>query len=233
MQYSKIPVFRPDIRIDIPQRYLDIHNRYKDYSMVAANQRLFVENLLLMEFIGNNLNGDFVECGTWKGGMSCAMLEIGGGNRNYHFFDSFEGLPDAKEIDGHAAQEYQRNTESPLYHDNCRADYDEFINLINCVPGTGDLTYVYKGWFEDTLPDYPGNPIAVLRLDGDWYDSTLQCLEALYKHVVPGGIILLDDYDAWEGCAMATHDFLSRNNAVARLNRTPITHIAYLQKSAP
>jgi hypothetical protein len=57
--------------------------------------------------------GAVVECGTWKGGMSAALVEIGGPNRDYYFFDSFEGLPPAKEIDGEGAIAYQADTTSP------------------------------------------------------------------------------------------------------------------------
>jgi hypothetical protein len=70
----------------------------------------------------------------------------------------------------------------------------------------------------------------VLRLDGDWYDSTIACLKQLYQHVVPGGIVILDDCDAWDGCARATHDFLSQHGSRSRIFRTPLTNIAYIQK---
>jgi O-methyltransferase len=68
-----------------------------------------------------------------------------------------------------------------------------------------------KGWFEKTLPGFrPSEPIALLRLDGDWYDSTMCCLEHLFPHVRRGGVIIIDDYFQWDGCTRAVHDFLSR-----------------------
>jgi O-methyltransferase len=93
-----------------------------------------------------------------------------------------------------------------------------------------DKIHIYKGWFEETLGKYPGAEIAVLRLDGDWYESTMTCLDQLFPYVSFGGIVLLDDYDAWDGCALATHDFLSKNKSRSRLFRTPLTIIAYIQK---
>jgi O-methyltransferase len=225
-----IPLFRPNIQLQVPEHYGAILERYKPYSMVADNPGLFCENLLLMDFIGQNVNGDFVECGTWKGGMSCAMMAVGGSSRQYHFFDSFEGLPDAQDIDGPLALQYQLNTDSPLYHDNCRADYDEFLQLIYAQEVPRANIHVYKGWFEQTLLQYPESPIAVLRLDGDWYESTMNCLQHLFAHVVEGGIVVLDDYDAWDGCARATHDFLSQRQLNYRISRTPLSNIAYIQK---
>lgn len=227
---TSFPRFQPKLEIHIAPHYMDIYNKYKAYSMVADKPQLYIENLVLMEFFGNSVKGDFIECGTWKGGMSCGMMSVGGKDRSYHFFDSFEGLPEPKEIDGKAAFEYQENTDSPLYHNNCTADYDNFINLVHSQNIPKEQIHVYKGWFEDRMPDYPGRPISVLRLDGDWYESTLTCLNALYKFVAIGGIILLDDYDAWEGCAQATHEFLGTSKACARIMRTPLTQIAYIQK---
>ena len=67
------------------------------------------------------------------------------------------------------------------------------------------------GWFADTLRDFtPCEGIAVLRLDADWYESTIQCLTSPYPSVVPGGLIIVDDYYTWDGCARAVHDYLSR-----------------------
>lgn len=224
------PRFNPQLNISVPQHYAGILEKYRDYSMIASKPDLFLENMLLMDFIGRVLPGDFVECGTWRGGMSCAMMAVGGTNRNYHFFDSFEGLPEPQQLDGQSAFDYQKNTGSPDYHDNCSADYGEFVNLVNSQDTPTDRIHVYKGWFEETLGTYPGTEIAVLRLDGDWYESTMTCLDQLFPYVSFGGIVLLDDYDAWDGCARATHDFLSKNKSRSRLFRTPLTNIAYIQK---
>ena len=67
-----------------------------------------------------------------------------------------------------------------------------------------------RGWFSETIPRFiPPSPIAVLRLDGDWYDSTRVCLENLYPQVAPGGIVIIDDYYNWDGCARAVNEFLA------------------------
>jgi O-methyltransferase len=74
-----------------------------------------------------------------------------------------------------------------------------------------------KGFFKDTLPDFDPGPIALLRLDADWYESTMECLTHLFDRVVPDGIIILDDYYTWDGCSRALHDFLSYRKAVERI----------------
>jgi hypothetical protein len=78
--------------------------------------------------------------------------------------------------------------------------------------------HLVPGWFDQTLPSFaPPEPIAILRLDGDWYASTLVALESLWQHLAPGGIVIVDDYYAWDGCSRAVHDFLSRRELTARI----------------
>ena len=86
-----------------------------------------------------------------------------------------------------------------------------------------------KGWFNETLPGFkPPGPIALLRIDADWYESTMTCFEALYDSVVVGGMILLDDYHTWDGCSRAVHEFLSRRSAVERIRNQG--EVGYLRK---
>jgi hypothetical protein len=162
-------------------------------------------------------DGAIVECGTWKGGMAAAMMEIGGTHRDYHFFDSFEGLPPAKEIDGSAALEWQGNTAGPFFFNNCTASAEEFRATIAMTGMPLRRVHVHPGFFEDTMRDLSIPPIAVLRLDADWYDSTMICLEALFDKILPGGIILVDDYYYWDGCSRAVHEFLARRQATERV----------------
>lgn len=222
--------FRPAIQISLPPRYREIFERYKDYSMIAGDPRTFYENLMLVDHFAAHTAGCLVECGTWRGGMACAMMALAGAERDYHFFDSFEGLPDVTEQDGHSAFQYQRDTHSPNYHDNCRADYNEFLNLIHQQDVPAERISVYKGWFDETVGGYSGGPISVLRLDGDWYKSTMTCLQTLFPLVSFGGVVIIDDYEAWDGCARAVHDYLSSTNSRSRIDRTPLSHVTFIQK---
>ena len=97
-----------------------------------------------------------------------------------------------------------------IYFDNCKAE-EKWAQDAMKLAGAPRFATV-KGWFNETLPKFqPEDRIAVLRLDGDWYDSTMECLVHLYPHVVPGGAIIIDDYYTWAGCSRAIHDYLSRN----------------------
>jgi hypothetical protein len=214
----------------IPQHYQQIFEQFSAYSMIAGNPAVFYENMLVVDHFASQVQGNIVECGTWRGGMACAMMALGGAHRHYHFFDSFEGLPAAKERDGESAITYQRNTDSPAYRDNCRADYNDFVNLVNSQNIPEHLIHIYKGWFDTTLLAYKGEPISVLRLDGDWYDSTLTCLQVLYPHVAYGGVVIVDDYEAWDGCSRAVHDYLHSIDSRSRIDHTPLAHVTFIQK---
>lgn len=187
------------------KRYAKIFAQVKEFTMVPPE--VFADNLELIERYGNE-PGCVVECGVWKGGMSAAMALMLGKNRNYFLFDSFEGLPDAKEIDGSKAKAWQDDKSSPFYFDNCRAEENDARKAMQ-IAGAEKAHFI-KGFFSETLPGFtPPEPIRVLRLDGDWYESTMDCLKHLYKHLAPGAIVILDDYYLWEGCTKAVHDFFS------------------------
>lgn len=203
-----------------------IRRRYADFTMVP--ERNAVANLLLCRRLAP-ASGCVVECGVWRGGMSAAMAEVLPGRLHY-LFDSFEGLPPATEADGPAAFAYQADTAAPAYFDNCRAGRASAERAMRMSPARRHE--LVQGWFEDTLPGFaPEEPVAVLRLDGDWYESTLRCLEALYPAVAPGGLVVLDDYYQWDGCARAVHEYLARRAEPARIRE--FHGVAFLVKPAP
>ncbi len=187
----------------------------------------YAANLALAEH-AKKISGVIVECGVWRGGMSAGLAEILGAEREYYLFDSFEGLPPAKDIDGPAAQAWQQDKSSPNYHDNCTASQAEAEATLKRSPARN--VHLIAGWFNETLPhSAPDKPIALLRLDSDWYDSTMTCLETLYPRVAMGGLVIIDDYYAWDGCSRAVHDYFSRHQLPVRL-REHFPSVAYFFK---
>jgi O-methyltransferase len=188
--------------------------RFKSDTLVRGGD--YCTNLRLANRF-KHLPGAIVECGTWKGGMIAGLGCIFGDKRSYYLFDSFEGLPPAKRIDGEAALRWQADTKSPGYFDNCRASIEDAQKAMQRA-GIRDARIV-KGWFENTLPKTAiSDGILILRMDGDWYDSTMCILDNLFHQVVPGGCIIIDDYHCWDGCSKAIHDFLSRNKRTERVS---------------
>jgi O-methyltransferase len=185
--------------------------KFRDFTMIPEDH--YTANLQLALRV-KNVPGAIVECGTWRGGMIAGIADILGSDRHYFLFDSFEGLPAAKEVDGKAALAWQRDTSSPIYYDNCRASEDEARTAMS-KSAARQLTIV-KGWFNETLPRASTGPIALLRMDADWYDSTKQILASLADLVVPEGVIIVDDYFTWEGCTRAVNECAAQKSWMIR-----------------
>lgn len=195
------------------------------YTMLRPQAlRATIRNVLAV--LESGLQGDIVECGTWKGGGSFAMLlaqryKLGRIVKPVWMFDSFQGLPSAAERDGPHAIAYQQDTAAPAYFDNCTAPIEGVLEAIRKFGFTDNEAIVTPGWFEESLPtriaELTERKIALLRIDCDWYDPVTYVLDMLTPLVPEEGIILVDDYYAWDGCARATHDFLSRNDVSWRI----------------
>lgn len=191
-------------------RYRWLYQRFKPFTM--ASRQHFTDNLALCDQV-RHLDGAVVECGTWRGGMSAGMAASLGSHRHYYLFDSYEGLPPATAADrdqyGQSGLAWQAQTTH-----NDRASVEDAREAMRRA-GVPHVT-ITKGWFADTLPHYTGGPIAILRCDGDWYESTRDTLRYLYPHVIAGGIVILDDYYYWDGCAKAVHEFLLEHGGAVR-----------------
>lgn len=170
--------------------------------------------------------GAVVECGCWRGGMSGGMATVLGAIGTYHLFDSFEGLPPAQAIDGAKARAWQQDPDGPKYYDNCRAERTEAEKAMRL---TQVEWRIHQGWFHDTFASAAVDDLCVLRLDGDWYDSTMRSLETFYPRLQQGGVLLIDDYYIWEGCCRAVHDYLSRIQSTSRIRS--LNDVCYLVKA--
>lgn len=208
-------------RMELRRKFRPLYSKYKDYSMIP--EVLFMDNLKLAERV-LDIPGAIVECGTWRGGMIAGIADLlnrTDSSRIYYLFDSFEGLPPPTEKDGTEAFDWVEDKESSNYHDNCSAEIDFAIRAMRMTNVANSNYKIIKGWFSETLPTYEsGQPIALLRLDGDWYDSIMECLVNLYPYVAKDGLIILDDYYRWDGCAKALHDYLSVNKLTDRIRQT-------------
>jgi O-methyltransferase len=182
----------------------------------------------------NNVMGDMVECGTWRGGCGVAMLlaqrmALGHVERKVHFLVSFCGLPPVDpRRDGPGATEWQSSTT-----DNCAAGRWELEELLSRLHFKHTEYAIWEGWFSETLPlmlDSTNQSIAVLRLDGDWHSSTSECLKYLMPRVRNRGTVIVDDYYAWAGCTRAVHEWLVANDAPYRIKSLPKNTGAYFIK---
>lgn len=210
--------------------------RVRPYTMVSYHGMSNVYELS-KKIEKDGKEGAFVECGVWKGGCVAIMAFVAKkakSNRKTWLFDSFEGLPEPSAEDGEKAKEYALGRMSGKLSsiERCvgpMADVEKiFFDVLKINPA--DIA-IEKGWFQDTLQKVKEKmgPIAVLRLDGDWYESTKCCLDVLYDVVVPGGYVIIDDYVYWEGSKKAVDDFLAQRKIKVDLIKIDFTAV-YFQK---
>jgi hypothetical protein len=186
----------------------------RDHTMCSI-QRLDNMYRLAKSVEQKGLVGAIVECGVWKGGcagVAAAVVREAGYRRFVHLFDSFEGLPEPGSEDGAEAAAYSGGVSSGVLKSTgkCIGTRGEVEDLLfNKLSIDRAKVSFHVGWFQETLPkDHAAiGPISLLRLDGDWYDSTRVCLKYLYPMVVSGGYVILDDYGHWEGCRKAFEEY--------------------------
>jgi O-methyltransferase len=167
--------------------------------------------------------GALVECGVARGGASAIMALtsqiFGTVRRTKWLFDSYEGMPEATAEDyvGEKRGEFIRS----LDKGECLGTIEEVGKLMFDELGfEKDEVYLVKGWFQDSVPTHRDqiNEIAILRLDGDWYESTKIPLDNFYDKISVGGFVIVDDYATCFGSRRAVDEFMATRNITAPLN---------------
>lgn len=155
-------------------------------------------------------SGAVVQCGVTNGGSAVLLWHACGGQRRHLWmFDSWQGLPEPRsdKDGGKASAKYIHMMTA--YGSWCKGSVDKCMDIVRLAQVPEARTHCIKGWFADTLPAWAEKigPIAMLHLDADWYQSTLECLTYLYPLLVPGGLLMLDDYGYWPGCDEACREY--------------------------
>lgn len=179
--------------------------------------------------LNENIEGDLIETGVWRGGASIFMRAVlaayGIEDRKVFVADSFEGLPKpdvekypADKDDGHHLITY------------LAVSQEEVENNFRKYSLLDEQVVFLKGWFKDTLPQAPINKLSILRLDGDMYGSTMDSLEYLYSKLSKGGFCIIDDY-ALPGCKSAVDDYRKKYSINSELKKIDWTG-RYWRKSS-
>jgi O-methyltransferase len=159
----------------------------------------------------DNVPGDMIETGVWRGG-SCILMRgvlkaYGVTDRRIWVADSFEGLPrptndvDRQDIGGKLHQ----FKELAVSLDQVKTNFSRYGLL-------DDQVEFLRGWFSQTLPYAPIQKLAVARLDGDMYESTMDAITALYPKLSIGGFLIVDDYSMIPACKQAVDEYRAANN---------------------
>lgn len=213
-----------------PSEFSRLYRQIRMYTM-CSNARLRGLYNGVKYVVKNNIAGDVVECGCALGGsaalIALTLREIGS-SRDLWLFDTFEGLPAPTSED----PDYEI---ANLFTGTCLATLQEVRKLFEDLQ-LSDRVQMIKGLFQETLPVTPVTEIALLHIDGDWYESVKACLDNLYDRVVPGGVIQFDDYGYWEGARKAVDEFMTAREIQPQLKKLDYsgrTLIKPLSASAP
>jgi O-methyltransferase len=164
-----------------------------------------------------NIAGDLVECGVWRGGASILMRAVleayENKDKTVWLADSFEGLPAPDTVNFSMDSKLRLDRYSSILgvsEQQVRANFQRYGLL-------DERVRFIPGWFKDTLAHAPVDQIALLRLDGDHYESTIQALNASYPKLSVGGFCIIDDYFVLDVCKQAVGDYRNEHNISAEI----------------
>lgn len=213
-------------------------------SVVTENTKVASDRLrdvvtLFSHVISKNIQGDWIETGVWKGGTSLLAAKIlreskklascpkQDRERRIFLFDSFRGLLVPSTNDTWADGNHSKKMDPPGSY-AFDGGVEQVKKLFMQEHVMEDAIFV-EGYFNETIPSFTAGQVAILRLDGDMYDSTMIVLENLYSKVVPGGFLIIDDYGHWPQCKKAVDDFfhcapmLNKSDYTGRWSTVPVT----------
>jgi O-methyltransferase len=167
--------------------------------------------------LAEDIPGDLIECGVWRGGacilMRAVLAAYGDEARSVWLADSFQGVPRSDPENYQADKGIRAEFAAGILgvsEAEVKANFERYGLL-------DDQVRFLPGWFKDTLHGAPIDRIAVLRLDGDLYESTIQALEALYPRLSPEGFCIVDDYQVVKACRQAVTDYRTQHGISAEI----------------
>lgn len=183
---------------------------------MIGRSRLDNLHMCIREAIRQGVPGDLIETGVWRGGatifMRGALKAYRQTLRKVWVADSFEGLPRPD------SEKYPADAQSGFWTQELFSVSKEAVERNFARYGLLDHQVAFlQGWFRDTLPEAPIDRLAVLRLDGDMYESTMDALSSLYPKLSPGGYAIVDDYGAVPGCRQAVDDYRAEHGITERI----------------
>ncbi|MDD5120697.1 MAG: macrocin O-methyltransferase [Candidatus Omnitrophica bacterium] len=205
----------------------DIINKVMHYTMTSY-ERVSALCDAVKYVVAEDIPGDIVECGVWKGGSMLAvalmLVKLKNQTRGLYLFDTFDGMTTPSEDDVYSngrpaalllKQGHKKNPGSAW----CCVGLEEVKKVMSLSAYDKSKIHFVKGRIEDTVPDLAPRTISILRLDTDFYESTVHELKHLFNRISQGGILIIDDYGSWQGVRKAVDEFIERNDIRIFLNR--------------
>jgi hypothetical protein len=199
------------------------------HTMVGL-KRLNNLQFCMEDVLKRGIPGDFIECGAWRGGATILMRAVlkshGVTDRRVWVADSFEGLPVPN------AAKYPADAEAATSAGAMAVSLEQVQENFRRYGLLDDRVVFLKGWFSETLPKAPIERLAVLRVDGDLYESTMDALTNMYAKVSVGGYVIVDDYGSEPPCKKAVEDFRSAHHVTSELKQIDWTGVYWKMEQA-
>lgn len=232
-QIVPVPVIAPieEFPKDMEAEFRNIYERSRNCTMTSI-ERMYALYQAVQYVIQAKVQGDFVECGVWKGGsamlMAGTLLSLNETGRKIYLYDTFTGMPKPTEKDneiksGQPALDTWQINQRKDHNEFCYASLAEVKNNLLSTKYPQDNLVFIQGKVEDTIPMTSPKQIAILRLDTDWFASTDYELRHLFPLVSKGGVVIIDDYGYWSGAKEATDKYFADFNIPVLLNRIDYT----------
>lgn len=210
--------------------FMEIFNKCQPFTMTSM-ERMYALYDSCRYIIKNNIQGDFVECGVWKGGSAMViahtLLKLNTTDRKIYLYDTFEGMSEPEDMDvdiaNRKAGDLMDIDKEKLTHAWAFSPEEEVKNNVFSAGYEKENIVFVRGKVEDTIPSIIPEKISLLRLDTDWYASTQHELEHLYPRLSSHGILIIDDYGHWAGARKAVDEYFDVHKGFIFLNRIDYT----------
>ena len=218
-----------------------ILDRVAGYTMTSVERQIALIQAV-RHLVHYRIEGAVVECGVWRGGSSMAialtLAQEGDTSRDVYLFDTFEGMTPSQDVDktvaGTPAQSLLDRDLNKAGWIWAVADIEEVRKNVSSTGYPQERVRYVKGPVEATIPaQAPSGPIALLRLDTDWYQSTKHELTHLFPLLRDGGVLIIDDYGHWEGAKKAVDEYFADYGRPFYLHRIDYTGRLLVKQSAP
>lgn len=220
-------LLKEELSYDLDGEFTEIYEKTKHFTMTSI-ARMYSMYKATEYVINNNIPGDIVECGVWKGGSmmvsALTLLKMNDSKRILYLYDTYEGMnkPTEKDIrnyDNKPALNIWKKSQEKSFNRWDYAPLDEVIKNLYSIKYPNENIKFIKGKVEDTIPNVIPEKIALLRLDTDFYESTYHELVHLYPRLSKNGVLIIDDYGYWKGQKEATDQYFKENKISILLNR--------------
>jgi len=215
------------------ESFIGFMKRCMPFTMTTS-ERQFALHKAVQYIARAGIEGDYVECGVWRGGASMmaalTLAEAGQAHRNIWLYDTFAGMSRPTEVDRRTKSatpamvkwsELQREG----FNEWCFAPIDQVRANMSLTGYPAERIRYVQGMVEDTIPATLPSRIALLRLDTDFYESTMHEMRHLYPLLAPGGVLIVDDYGVWEGARAAVDEYFASIGEPMLLTSVDITGV--------